>query len=933
MGETAQASPAAWHSLEIDEILSRLKADPEKGLSQEEANRRLEQYGPNELVETGLKSPWLILWEQFTDAMVVVLIVAAIISFLLGDALDGIVILAIVVLNGGLGFVQEYRAEQAMAALKKLSAPVVRVRRGGHVVQVDSHKIVPGDIVLLEAGSMIPADARVIEAANLRVQEAALTGESEPVDKHTDPIQGGSSVPLGDRINMLYKGTVVTYGRGTAIVVETGMRTELGRIANLIQSVENEQTPLQRRMAQLSRSLAVAALVIVAIVFALGLLRGEDLLEMFYTAIAMAVAAVPEGLPAVVTIALALGAQRMLKRKALIRKLPAVETLGSVTVICSDKTGTLTENRMTVTILDVAGHRESLTETLGRGHKPLCREDDHHTPSPVQRILLIGGALCNDALLECEDEEKGYEIVGDPTEGALLVVAARFGLWKEDLEHALPRVAEVPFSSERKRMSTIHRIPAEHADLLPPEMMVQGSDLLLFTKGGVDSMLEVSTHVWVDGEIKPLDDHWRERILNANNELAQDGLRVLGLGFRFMPEIPDTTDEAAVERDLIFVGMLAMIDPPRPEVKRAVETCKTAGIRPVMITGDHPLTAYHIARDLGIVSGQDGRVITGVELAEMPPEELDRVVPEVSVYARVSPEHKLRIVEALQRHGHIVAMTGDGVNDAPALRKGDIGVAMGITGTDVSKEASDMVILDDNFATIVAAVEEGRNIFDNVRKFIKYTMTSNTGEIWVMLLGPLLGMPLPLTALQILWINLVTDGLPGLALGVEPPERNTMQRPPYAPNESVFARGMGRHILSIGFLMGLVSLGIGLWVFRGRGSDSYWQTMVFTTLTLSQMGHALAIRSERDSLFRIGLFSNKALLGAVLLTFVLQIAVIYIPLGQALFETEPLSLIDLLISLGLSTVVFWAVELEKLISRHIKGPDESHQAGAAPHQA
>jgi Ca2+-transporting ATPase len=935
----------SWHVWESDAVLEFLRVDPHQGLSGTEIETRLSEHGPNELVERGQKRPWVILWEQLTAIMVVVLIIAATTSALLGDYLGAIVILAIVVLNALLGFVQEYRADRAMAALRRMAAPVVKVRRAGRQQAVPSREIVPGDIILLEAGDIVTADARVFESANLSVQEASLTGESLPVIKSPEMITD-EQAPVGDRIGIVHMGTTVTSGRGSAVVVETGMKTQLGGIAEMIQSVKSGATPLQKRMAQLSKGLAAAAVAIVGVVFLLGLLRGENVETMFLAAVAMAVAAVPEGLPAVVTITLALGAQRMLGQHALIRKLPAVETLGSVTVICSDKTGTLTESRMTVKILDVAGHTVDLTETLRKGMPVLGATDEHlSTEWMAQRILLAGTSLCNDAVLE-EDETApdDFLAVGDPTEGALIVAAARSGLWKSRLELLFPRVAEAPFSSERKRMTTLHK----------PDFANQAKDeekglveffseseypLLVFTKGAVDSLLEVCDRVWANGEIHPLTADWKSRIEGTNDHLANDGLRVLGLAFRSANSVPGDGEGESLERVMIFVGMVGMIDPPRPEVKDAVQMCRTAGIRPVMITGDHPLTALHIARELDIISdvstesspppssGQslfptegtslsdteelriDRRILTGKDLTSMTTKELEAAVEEVPVYARVSPENKLDIVQALQDRGQIVAMTGDGVNDAPALKKADIGVAMGITGTDVSKEAADMVILDDNFATIVHSVSQGRTIYDNVRKFIKYTLTSNAGEIYVMLVAPLLGMPLPLSALQILWINLVTDGLPGLALGVEPSERDTMRRAPYAPGENIFGRGMGAHILWVGLLMGLVSLGLGYWAWTtGRPA---WQTMVFTTITLSQMGHVLAVRSNRDSLFKIGLFSNKALLGAVLLTFVLQLLVIYWEPFQTVFGTQDLTLAELAICLGLSTVVFWAVEIEK----------------------
>jgi len=901
-----------WHTLSVNETIQNLDIIVDQGLSQNEANQRFEKFGPNELVEKGVKSPWKILIDQFKETMVVVLIVAALISALLSDWKDAIAILVIVVLNAILGFVQEYRAEQAMQALKKMAAPIVRVRRDGHVIEIEARLLVPGDVILLEAGNAVPADARLIESASLRVTEASLTGESHAIDKIIDPLQG-DNLTLGDRHNLVFMGTTINYGRGVAVVVETGMNTQLGHIAEMIQSVEGEQTPLQKRMAQLGRTLAFAALGIVGVVFALGLLRGEDVTEMFITSIAMAVAAIPEGLPAVVTISLALGAQRMLRRQALIRKLPAVETLGSVTTICSDKTGTLTENRMTVTVLDVLGETQQINALLDHGVPVM---DAEHRPSeqlPVRSLglLIKAAALVNDAIMEEEPEASDCcHTIGDPTEGALLVAAAKLGLWKPELDQRWPRVAEAPFTSERKRMTTVHKINIPLDD--PSKAPWRYAPYVAFCKGAVDEMLSITENVWSGDQVVPLNGELRERILTANNDLAQNGQRVLGVAFRPLDALPASVDDESLEIGMTFIGLIGMIDPPRPEVKDAVETSRTAGIRPVMITGDHPLTALRIAKDLGI-TGEDGKILTGQQLAQMSAADLENVVEDISVYARVSPEHKLKIVEALQKRGHIVAMTGDGVNDAPALRRSDIGVAMGITGTDVSKEAADMVLLDDNFATIVKAVSEGRTIYDNIRKFIKYTMTSNTGEIIVMLLAPFFGMPLPLTALQILWINLVTDGLPGLALGVEPPERNTMKRPPYAPGESVFARGMGIHILWVGPLMGLVSLGIGLWGYH-TGSP-YWQTMVFTTLTLSQMGHALAIRSSWDSLFRIGLFTNKSMLGAVLLTFVLQLLITYIPFGQKMFGIQALPLPYLVVSLLLSTIVFWAVEVEKWFKR------------------
>jgi len=893
-----------WYQLDPPAVLRELKTDLASGLGEAEAERRLAEHGRNELVGTGIKSPWLILWEQLTALMVVILIIAAVLSALLGDYKDAIAIGAIVVLNAILGFSQEYRAEKAMAALKKLAVPSVRVRRDARVAEIPAVQLVPGDVILLEAGNFVSADCRVLESASLQTHEAALTGESEPIGKITGAI-AQAELPLGDRLNVAYMGTFVTAGRGVAVVTETGMRTELGRIATLIQIVNREPTPLQRRLAQLGKGLAAVAVFLVAVIFLLGLLRGEDLKLLFLTAVSIAVAAVPEGLPAVVTIALTLGAQRMLRRRVLIRKLPAVETLGSITVICSDKTGTLTQNRMTAAVLQLADEKLDLATDAAPAEKGA---------HPAFGLLLAGGALCNDAHFQADTGHSTTTTpLGDPTETALAAAAARFGLMKHDLERVLPRVGEVPFSSERKRMTTVHRVPSDPG-LLPFGVgSAHEGDLrpyVAFTKGALDNLLDISATIWVHGKPEPFDQARRAALTKDHEKLAQNGMRVLGVAFRWMDAVPDVADQT-IEQNLTLVGMVGIIDPPRPEVAAAVAKCKAAGIRPVMITGDHPLTAQYIAGQLGLTG--DGQVLAGPELDGMSVAELERRAESVPVYARVSPEHKLKIIEGLQRRGDIVAMTGDGVNDAPALKKADIGVAMGITGTDVAKEAADMVLLDDNFATIVDAVEEGRVIYDNVRKFIKYILATNSGEIWLMLAAPLFGMPLPLLPLQILWMNLVTDGLPALALGVEAPEPDTMSRPPHRPNENIFSRGLGRHVIWVGLLMGILSLAPGYWYWRA--GDPNWQTLLFTTMTLSQMAHVMAIRSDRHSLFRIGLLTNKPLVGAVLLTVVLQLALVYVPFLQVFFKTNPLPLPDLALAVALSTVVFVAVEIEKWITR------------------
>jgi len=901
-----------WYQIEAQAAVEELGSN-RAGLSGAEASHRLSSFGPNELKETGAKSPWLILLDQFKELMVVILIIAAVISALLGDFKDAIAIGAIVLLNAILGFSQEYRAEKAMAALKKLAVPSVKVRRDGQVREIPAAKLVPGDLVLLEAGNFVAADCRVLECADLQTQESALTGESMPVRKASNALDQ-PDLALGDRRNMVYMGTYITAGRGEALVTETGMRTELGRIAGMIQTVEKEATPLQKRLGQLGKVLAAAALFLVLLIFVLGWLRGDDLTVLFLTAVSIAVAAVPEGLPAVMTIALTLGAQRMLKRRALIRKLSAVETLGSVTVICSDKTGTLTENQMAATIFQLAGSRVEVQDRNSEDYRDQCPE----LTEPGFNLMLAGAALCNDAVIGTNADKSNAAIpLGDPTETALVVAAARSGLLKPELDRLLPRVAEVPFSSERKRMTTVHRFASDSGPVpLRVRMACPDGEFacIAFTKGAVDVLLGLSDAVWVNEHPASMNDEWRERLSAENDQLAANGMRVLGVAFRCLKTPPVKIEAEGLECGLTFVGMIGMIDPPRPEAASAVAICRTAGIRPMMITGDHPLTARYIAGQLGI-SGNDG-VVTGPELERTSPEELDHLTESAAVYARVSPEHKLRIVEGLHRRGHIVAMTGDGVNDAPALKKADIGVAMGITGTDVSKEAADMVLLDDNFASIVAAVEEGRVIYDNMRKFIRYILGTNSGEIWLMLLSPFFGMPLPLLPLQILWMNLVTDGLPALALGVEPPESDTMRRPPRPPRESLFARGLGRQIVWVGMLMGLLSLALGY--FYWSAHDPTWQTMVFTTLTLSQMANVMAIRSERRSLFAIGLRSNMPLLGAVGLTVVFQLALVYVPFLQSIFKTVALPVPDLILTLLVSSVIFWAVELEKWFLRRQK---------------
>ena len=895
----ANRATSPWWAERAEAAAAALEVDPALGLTADEVERRREEYGSNELEEEPTTPPWRIFVGQFFDTMIVVLLVAMLVTVLIDEVTDAIVIGAIVVLNAIIGFVQEYRAEQAMAALRRMSAPSARVLRDGRQQTVTAGEIVPGDIVVLEAGDVVPADLRLVECPNLRVNEAALTGESVPVDKVPESIDQATGELIADRHNMVFKGTAVVYGRARGLAVATGMTTELGQVAGLLKAHQAPRTPLQNRLAVLGRRLAAASVVICAVVFAAGVARGEDVEVMFLTSVSLAVAAIPEALPAVVTIALAFGAQRMVQQEALVRKLPAVETLGSATVICTDTTGTLPQSRKLVEQVWTPAGEVQIT---GVGIEPagqLTGSDGAPTEaSPSLLRLAETGVLCNDAeLIPPSASGEPWEVAGDPTEGALLTLAGKLGLVRPELEQRWPRVEEIPFDSDRKRMTTVHRSdPRDGARVA--------------SKGAVEAILEVSTGIAdVDGE-RPLSETDRDRLLVEAATFADEGYRVLAVAARALPT-DDPGMPAAIEADLTVLGLVAMADPPRAESFDAVTACRSAGITPVMITGDHPSTAGAIGERLGILDA-GGEVMTGARLAEEHEEGLEDHVQNVAVYARTTPEQKLDIVQAWKARGDVVAMTGDGVNDAPALRSADIGVAMGIAGTEVAKEAADMVLQDDNFATIVTAVGEGRRIYDNIRRFVRYTLTSNSGEIWVMFLGPFVGLSLPLLPVQILWINLVTDGLPGLALGIEPAERGVMKRPPRAPSESVFSQGLWQHVLIVGLLMGLIPLGLGLW---GEANDRPWQTMIFVSLALLQLGHAMAVRSERDSLWRLGLLSNKPLLWAVLGTFALQIIIVYWPPAQSLLGTEALDALELAIVLIASTGVFWAVEIEKAYRR------------------
>ncbi|HOW83486.1 MAG TPA: cation-translocating P-type ATPase [Spirochaetota bacterium] len=894
-----------WHITDVKEVLQSMNSNAQTGLAASDAADRTARIGANELVERGGRTPLRIIWEQVTATMVLILIAAAIVSAVMGDVKNTTAILSIVVLFVILGFVQEYRAEKAIAALKKMSVPNVRVLRDGILSEISARNLVPGDIVQIETGNIIPADMRLIEAVNLRIQESALTGESESIEKNCAALEN-ENLQIGDRVNMAYMGTVVTQGRGSAVVTDTGMQTELGKIAGLIQGVGQEPTPLQKRLDSLGKNLALIGTGISVLIFALGVWRGDEVRHMLLTAVSVAVAIVPEGLPAVVTITLALGAQRMLKKNALIRKLPAVETLGSVTVICSDKTGTLTENRMTVVVLDVAGHTLDLSVDAGGKDRLLTMAVKG---LPVQSSLTLaaaGGALCNDAMLVDRGDD-AYHVLGDPTETAIVSAALRMGYLKTELDRGFPRVAEVPFDSERKRMTTVHEVHTAGKILLPG-IFTETKKYIAFAKGGIDGLLGVATGIWSDGETRPIDDEWRYRITKTNEQLAGKGMRVLGVAFRLLDSIPEN---ASIEKDLTIVGLFGMIDPPRKEVKAAVETCRAAGIRPVMITGDHPLTAVEIARQLGIA--ENDKALTGAEIENMGPDELKKAVGVTSVFARVAPEHKLKIVQALQENGEIVSMTGDGVNDAPALRRADIGVAMGITGTDVSKEAADLVLLDDNFTTIVSAVKQGRTIYDNIRKFVKFSVAGNIGKVLVMFLAPFIGKPIPLLPLQLLWLNLLTDGLLGLGMGVENPERDAMSRKPYHPREGVFSRGGGFLTLFVGILIGALALGIGSWYYYSGRSE--WRTMIFTSLAFMQVFQVLASRSARDSLFTIGVLGNRLLLLMVVLVIGLQCLVIYTPVVQDFFSVAPLSLSDFAVAVASGIIVFIAIEIAKKMLR------------------
>jgi Ca2+-transporting ATPase len=901
-----KANMSSPHTLTSEAVLAALRSSP-AGLSAAEAATRLASHGPNELQETISRPAWKMLLAQFVEPMILILVAAAVLSLVLGDFTEAIAILAIVILFGVLGFIQEYRAEKAMAALKQMSSPVVRVRRDGALREIPARDLVPGDVVLLEAGNIVPADLRLLEVVNLGVMEAALTGESEAVKKQTDA-HADDKLPLGDRKNLAFMGTIVAHGRGTGVVAETGMLTELGKIAGMIQNIGEGRTPLQRKLSQVGKHLSIAGLVAAIAIFAIIVIDGGKgrIGEALLTAVSLLVAVVPEGLPAVITATLALGGRRMLKRHALIRKLPAVETLGSVTVICTDKTGTLTENRMTVTRLHTL-HRDLFLS--GDPTEPILPDAENE---PELFPLLLSASLCNDGHLVFEESGQPPRAIGDPTETALLVAAERFGIVTQALGEELPRIAEFPFDSDRKRMATLHR--GDEGDYPLPEAMA--APVLAAVKGSPDGLAKHATHVLDQGRIVPFTDAIRHKFHDDNERMANDGIRVLGIAFRRFDAPPLAHAKSKeIESDLVFCGLIGMMDPPRGAVRAAVAASHSAGIRTIMITGDHPLTATAIARNLRLPpEGEDPNVLTGTELAALSDTDLELRAEHVSVYARVSPEDKLRIVTALQKRGHVVAMTGDGVNDSPALKRAEIGVAMGITGTDVAKESSKMVLLDDNFATIVAAIEEGRTIYDNLVRFIKYSFGGNLGKVLIMMLSPVAGIgAMALRPLHLLWLNLLTDGLMGLGLGLESAETNVMSRPPRKPDAAILDRPTILHVSWMGLFICFASLLLaGIWYRTGWGNGE-WQTVLFSAIGFAQIGQAWGLRALTDKPFRFG--RNPALAVLTLLTLILQLGVIYIrPLATA-FKLTPLSREGLAVTAALGALTFVIVHLERRLHR------------------
>ncbi|PEZ00855.1 calcium-translocating P-type ATPase, SERCA-type [Bacillus sp. AFS018417] len=875
-----------WYELRAHEVEERTNTNVKTGLTEQEVQGRLKKLGPNELQEAKRPSALVVFLAQFKDFMVLVLFGATIISAFLGEYVDAIAIVAIVIINGILGFFQERKAEKSLEALKELAAPQVTVLRNGKWMKIPSKGLVLGDIIKFSSGDRIGADVRLIEASSLYIEESALTGESVPVQKKIDVLHG-SDVSIGDQTNMAFMGTMITRGSGIGVVIGTGMNTAMGQIANMLQNAEQNETPLQRRLEQLGKILIIVALILTALVVLVGVYQGNEMYHMFLAGVSLAVAAIPEGLPAIVTVALSLGVQRMIKKKAIVRKLPAVETLGCASVICSDKTGTMTQNKMMVTHVWSSGEIWNVT---GQGYEPkgeFIKDEKKVNPTAARSLyqLLTFGCLCNNANIV--KKKKTYVLDGDPTEGALVVAAMKAGISREGIKDQFEIIHEFPFDSTRKMMSVIVR------DKTGKKFVI--------TKGAPDVLLKMSQTILWGNKQQPLTELYRNEVQTAIYHLGSQALRTIAIAFKPLKTTDHIQSEQEAEQDLMFIGLQGMIDPPRPEVKQAVQECKDAGIKTIMITGDHKVTAMAIAEQLGILP-PGGRVVEGIELANMSVEELEDIVDETYVFARVSPEHKLKIVKALQNKDHIVAMTGDGVNDAPAIKAADIGVAMGVTGTDVAKEASSLVLLDDNFATIKAAIKEGRNIYENIRKFIRYLLASNVGEILVMLFAMILALPLPLVPIQILWVNLVTDGLPAMALGLDAPEGDVMRRKPRHPKEGVFARGLAWKIVSRGFLIGAMTL-LAFIIAHNQNPNElkYAQTVAFATLVLAQLIHVFDCRSEH-SVFHRNPFGNMYLVGAVLISILLMLVVIYYPPLQPIFSTMPIKARDWLLIVGLSSI-------------------------------
>ncbi|NLY66009.1 MAG: calcium-translocating P-type ATPase, SERCA-type [Tissierellia bacterium] len=892
-----------WYKKSKEEVVSQLSTSTDKGLSNEEAQKRLEKYGPNALKEEGKQSMLSKIIAQFNDFLILILIVAAVISYFVGEKVDAVVIIAIVIVNAALGIYQEGKAEKSLEALKKMAAPSAKILRNGNVEVIPSNNVVPGDIVILETGDVIPADLRLIESSNLKVEEASLTGESVPVEKDSN-ITFDEDVSLGDRVNMAYSSTIVSYGRGKGVVVGTGHDTEIGKIATMIQTYDNEPTPLQRKLNQLGKFLGIVVIVVCLVVFGLGLYQGRDVLSMFMTSISLAVAAIPEGLAAIVTIVLALGMNRMVERNAIVKKLLSVETLGTTTYICSDKTGTLTQNEMTVVKVYTD---DKIIDVSGIGYEPKGKftidgvEVENVTGSVNINTLLSIGTLCSDAKLTETDE--GYKILGDPTEGALVTLAEKAGIRQEEINQKYPRIEELPFDSDRKMMTTFH------------ENFIPGK-VVSFTKGAPDILISKSSSIYLNGEIVPFTEDLKKKVLDVNSKFSREALRVLAMAFRQYDSLPNEITTETIENNLIFVGLVGMIDPPREEAKEAIKKCKNAGIKTVMITGDYKETAFAIAKQLGMAD-HESQAMMGQELDNLTDEELREVVKEKRVYARVSPEHKVRIVDALKKNGEIAAMTGDGVNDALALKKADIGISMGITGTDVAKNTAEVILTDDNFASIVAAVEEGRIIYSNIKKFVFFLLSCNIGEVLVIFLSILLGFEVPLLPIQLLWLNLVTDSFPALALGMEKGDPEIMDIPPRDPDEPILDKDMIKALVVQSIAISAATLGAYIWGMRTYGTVNlyYARTITFATLITAELLRAYSSRSLNHSILKIGVFSNKTMVRSTLLAFTLLLVVIYVPALQPIFDTFAMGLGDWSMVLLFSIIPLVFGELYKVAKK------------------